>query len=473
MAQASRDQNNIPTLLGASNVDGITPVRIYADPVTHRLLVDSSGGFTGTVTSVSVVTANGFAGSVANPTTTPAITLETTVTGLLKGNGTAISAAVANTDYQVPITLTTTGSSGAATFNGTTLNIPNYAGGVTSVSGTTNRITVSPTTGAAVVDISATFEALLGKVANPLSQFATTTSAQLAGVIIDATGTGVLVFGTSPTFTTNITTPMITGGTGTTSTLTYKTTTGVGTTGADHIWVGGNNGASTLMRLTNSGQLGLGVTPNALIMFQIGSAATTGTAMIIGNTDTGGHEYQMFSTGSANGAGAGAFAWYDNTSANYRFLIGANGGISFGNLSSTSANALTTNLMNFPNTSGVANCPTASQTDTISHGLGRVPSVIRIQGIGQFASNGSATPTPVSIGTFSSSGNRSVYMRHNSGGDTVTQNGLSSTAFAVFLSFSSGNFITGVIQNVTSTSFDIVWTETGTVSAMPFLWEAQ
>lgn len=37
-----------------------------------------------------------------------------------------------------------------------------------------------------------------------LSQFAATTSAQLAGVISDETGSGVLVFGTSPTFTTSI-----------------------------------------------------------------------------------------------------------------------------------------------------------------------------------------------------------------------------------------------------------------------------
>jgi hypothetical protein len=56
----------------------------------------------GTVTSVSVVSANGLAGTVATATTTPAITLSTTVTGLLKGNGTAISAAVANIDY-VPL----------------------------------------------------------------------------------------------------------------------------------------------------------------------------------------------------------------------------------------------------------------------------------------------------------------------------------------------------------------------------------
>ena len=40
---------------------------------------------------------------------------------------------------------------------------------------------------------------------NPLSQFAATTSAQLIGVITDETGTGALVFATSPTFTTGIT----------------------------------------------------------------------------------------------------------------------------------------------------------------------------------------------------------------------------------------------------------------------------
>lgn len=43
--------------------------------------------------------------------------------------------------------------------------------------------------------------------ANPLSQFAATTSAQLAGVISDETGSGALMFGTSPTITTDITIP--------------------------------------------------------------------------------------------------------------------------------------------------------------------------------------------------------------------------------------------------------------------------
>ena len=60
---------------------------------TVRLLADKI--------SVSVVSANGFAGTVAQATatSTPAITLTTSITGVLKGNGTAISAAVSGSDY--------------------------------------------------------------------------------------------------------------------------------------------------------------------------------------------------------------------------------------------------------------------------------------------------------------------------------------------------------------------------------------
>ena len=86
----------------------------------------------------------------------------TTLTGVLKGNGTsAFTAAVAGTDYQAPITLTTTGSSGAATFVGNTLNIPIYTGGGSSgpilesqivisqnytLTSNTNGLSISPVT---------------------------------------------------------------------------------------------------------------------------------------------------------------------------------------------------------------------------------------------------------------------------------------------------------------------------------------
>jgi len=70
-------------------------------------------------------------------------------------------------------------------------------------------------------------------VANPLSQFATTTSAQLAGVISDETGSGLLVFGTSPTLVTPaLGTPSALVGTnitGTASSLTAGTATALET----------------------------------------------------------------------------------------------------------------------------------------------------------------------------------------------------------------------------------------------------
>lgn len=81
--------------LGAVQPDGTT-ITISAGVISAV----TGGG--GTVTSVSVVSANGFAGTVATATTTPAITLSTTITGILKGNGTAISAATAGTDYVSP-----------------------------------------------------------------------------------------------------------------------------------------------------------------------------------------------------------------------------------------------------------------------------------------------------------------------------------------------------------------------------------
>jgi len=50
------------------------------------------------VTSVAVASSNGFAGSSSGGAT-PTLTLSTSITGLLKGNGTAMSAATAGTDY--------------------------------------------------------------------------------------------------------------------------------------------------------------------------------------------------------------------------------------------------------------------------------------------------------------------------------------------------------------------------------------
>lgn len=71
-----------------------------------------------------------------------------TLTGLVKGNGTsAMTAAASGTDYQVPIALTTTGTSGPATFSGGTLNIPQYSGGGSGITRSINSVSTSTTAG--------------------------------------------------------------------------------------------------------------------------------------------------------------------------------------------------------------------------------------------------------------------------------------------------------------------------------------
>lgn len=73
MAEAKRDGNFVPVLLGASNADGLTPVNVYADPTTHRLLVDATAGaFTRTSVLIQKTT---ITSSVAETTIGTAIAL--------------------------------------------------------------------------------------------------------------------------------------------------------------------------------------------------------------------------------------------------------------------------------------------------------------------------------------------------------------------------------------------------------------
>lgn len=75
MAEAIRDKNHVPVALGQSSADSTITLPFLIDGSTGKLQTSSTGGSTGTVTTVSVVTNQGVSGSVANPTTTPAITL--------------------------------------------------------------------------------------------------------------------------------------------------------------------------------------------------------------------------------------------------------------------------------------------------------------------------------------------------------------------------------------------------------------
>ena len=134
----------------------------------------------------------------------------------------------------------------------------------------------------------------------------------------NATGTGSEVLSDSPTFTAKITTPKIVGGSGTTQTLTYQTTTGVGATGADHIFLVGNNGATEAMRLLNSGVVnvpgttasttytngcatfggGIGVLGNVWAGGKINSASISDVFSAVGTSTSS--KYAVFSNGTGN-----------------------------------------------------------------------------------------------------------------------------------------------------------------------------
>jgi len=152
-----------------------TDISVTGTYPSFTIAYSGSAG-SGTVTSASVVSANGFAGSVATDTTTPAITITTSITGLLIGDGAsgAISAATAGTDYVIP--------SGSITGNASTVTTnANLTGVITS---TGNATVIASQTGTGtkfVVDTSPTL-------VTPTLGVATATTVNKVTVTAPATG---------------------------------------------------------------------------------------------------------------------------------------------------------------------------------------------------------------------------------------------------------------------------------------------
>jgi hypothetical protein len=123
--------NGTYTLTATSSL-GITTPATAPGGASSTIQYNANGSFAGSNNfTFDGTTATINALHLTNQLTVPyGGTGSTTLSGILKGNGTgSLLSAIGDTDYQKPISLTTTGSSGAATFSGDTLNIPQYSGG--------------------------------------------------------------------------------------------------------------------------------------------------------------------------------------------------------------------------------------------------------------------------------------------------------------------------------------------------------
>ena len=211
----------------------------------------------GTVTSMSVVSANGISGTVATGTTTPALTLTLGAITPTTVNGLTITSTVG------------------------TLTIPNNASAAFILSGNFSTTLTSTATTTVTLPTSGT---LYGTASDSI------TSAQLATSLTNETGSGLVVFDispslTTPSFLTSATTPILIGGSTSTSTLALRSTSGVGATGADIVFQTGNNGLTEGMRILNSGSVGVGDSSPASLftvgngdLFQINSSGAIASA---------------------------------------------------------------------------------------------------------------------------------------------------------------------------------------------------
>ena len=79
--QTPRDDNFVPALLATSNVDGVTPVKVYADPTTHRLLTDVAA--IANLLQTDIYTSTNLQ-TTFTPTKTPAYTIYLSINGAIQ-----------------------------------------------------------------------------------------------------------------------------------------------------------------------------------------------------------------------------------------------------------------------------------------------------------------------------------------------------------------------------------------------------
>jgi hypothetical protein len=346
--------------------------------------VSASGG--GTVSSVSVSSANGFAGTVANPTTTPAITLTTTISGILKGNATAISAASAGTDYLAPPSGTAllkansggalanavSGTDYAPATSGTAILYGNGSGGFSSVtigSGLTFTTgTLSASGGGTVTSVAQTFTGGLISVAgSPI-----TSSGTLALTVAGTSG-GIPYFSSGTTWATSAALAasalMVGGGAGA-APSTVTTGTGVvtalgvavGTAGSFVVNGGvlGTPSSGTVTNLTGTASININGTVGATTASTGAFTTVSATGVITSTVTTGTAPFTVASTtqvANLNAATAGTAT--NATNAALSAGTGATNYLTFsatatGNQPLTTNTLLTYNYTNNTITAGIS-----------------------------------------------------------------------------------------------------------------------
>lgn len=164
---------------------------------------------------------------------------------------------------------------------------PTYASGA----GTVTTFTITPNQGVS------------GTVSNP-------TTTPVLTTILGAITPSVSVTSPLASFSVSTTSPLHIGGSSTTQSLTFKTTTGIGTTNADMHFLVGNNGATEAMTILNSSFVG------------INNAAPAGSLDIKGLNTTAGN-YNFY----AHNSTASKYITYDNDGTFIHFLTGGGVGI--------------------------------------------------------------------------------------------------------------------------------------------------
>lgn len=169
-----------------------------------------SGG--GGVSSVSVTTANGVSGTVANPTTTPAISLTLGAITPTSVNGNTITTGTGILTLGAGKTLTVSNSLTLAGTDATTMTFPTTSATIartdaaqtfTGLQTFSSTISGNISGNAATVTTNANLTGAVTSVGNATSLgTAAFTSAQLATALTDETGNGTSVFNTSPTLNT-------------------------------------------------------------------------------------------------------------------------------------------------------------------------------------------------------------------------------------------------------------------------------